>query len=184
MIPGKAERDQKFISFYHAHVDDIYRFIYLRTGANKTVAEDLTQEIFMEAYKGLSSFKGLSSERTWVFQIAKNRLNDFFRKQYRPLFEHVRMEDVTDDLFVDPRQDVQEMMIEAFEQEVVRDCLNALPKQYEIVLTLKYVDERNTKEIARLLGKSPKAIESLLRRAKDAFIKSYAKTAEKRCHNG
>lgn len=180
MITGKTERDKKFISVYHAHVDEVYQFIYLRTGANKTIAEDLTQEIFLEVYKGLSRFKGLSSERTWVFRIAKNRLNDFYRKQYRPLFESVCIDEILDDQLVDMGQDIKEEQIKEFEQETVRTCLSALPKQYEIVLILKYMDERSTKEIALLVGKSPKAVESLLRRAKDAFIKSYAGIEERR----
>jgi RNA polymerase sigma-70 factor, ECF subfamily len=173
MITGKTERDKKFISVYHAHVDEVYQFVYLRTGTNKSIAEDLTQEIFLEVYKGLSRFKGLSSERTWVFRIAKNRLNDYYRKQYRSMFESVCIDDVLDDQLVDTGQDIQENQIKSFEQETVRASLSALPKHYEIVLTLKYMDEGDTKEIALLLGKSPKAIESLLRRAKDAFIKSY-----------
>lgn len=180
MITGKTERDKKFISVYQAHVDEVYQFVYLRTGANKSIAEDLTQEIFLEVYKGLSRFKGLSSERTWVFHITRNRLNDYYRKQYRSMFESVCIDDVLDDQLADTGQDTQENQIKSFEQETVRASLSALPKQYEIVLTLKYMDERNTKEIALLLGKSPKAIESLLRRAKDAFIKSYAGIEEKR----
>jgi len=179
MITGKTEKDKKFISVYNAHVDAVYQFIYLRTGTNETVAEDLTQEIFLEVYKGLLRFKGLSSERTWVFRIAKNRLNDFYRKKYRPLFENECIDDVLDDQLVDTGQDIQVNQIKAFEQQAVRACLSALPKQYEIILILKYIDAQSTKEIAVLLGKSPKAIESLLRRAKDAFIKSYAKIEEK-----
>lgn len=51
MITGKTEQDQKFISVYRAHVDEVYQFIYLRTGLNQTVAEDVTQDIFTEVYK-------------------------------------------------------------------------------------------------------------------------------------
>lgn len=58
------------------------------------------------------------------------------------------------------------MQINAFEQEAVRACLSALPQQYKIILTLKYMDEKSIKEIALLTGKSPKAIESVLHRAK------------------
>lgn len=180
MRTDKAKQDQKFVAVYRAYVDEVYQFVYLRTGANKVVAEDLTQEIFLAVYKGLSGFRGLSSERTWVFQVAKNRLNDFYRRQYRPLFEHVPMEDLAGNQLADSAQDVQETQMKEFEQEAVRACLAALPKQYEIVLTLKYMDGQTTKELAALLGKTPKATESLLRRAKDAFMAGYAQTQEKR----
>ena len=83
----KDEREQKFISVYHSYVSEIYQYVYLRTGMNKALAEDITQDIFVDVYRGMSAFKGLSSERTWVFKIARNKLNDFYRKQYSPKFE-------------------------------------------------------------------------------------------------
>lgn len=160
MITGKTEQDQKFISVYRAHVDEVYQFIYLRTGLNQTVAEDVTQDIFTEVYKGLSGFRGLSSERTWVFRIARNRLNDFYRQQYRPAFESVSMDDGLAEQFEDTGQDVQKMQINAFEQEAVRACLSALPQQYKIILTLKYMDEKASRRLHCLPGSRPRRLKA------------------------
>lgn len=80
----------------------------------------------------------------------------------------------------DPSQDIQELMIKSFEREKVRACLNGLPEQYRIVLVLKYINEKTVKEIAAIVEKSPKAIESILQRAKNAFIKSYTKYERRR----
>ena len=171
----KDEREQKFISVYHSYVNEIYQYVYLRTGMSKALAEDITQEIFMDVYRGLSGFKGLSSERTWIFKIARNKLNDFYRKQYSPKFEMVEIDDYMVEHLDDPSQDIQELMIKSFEREKVRACLNSLPEQYKIVLVLKYIDGKTVKEIAVEYGKSPKAIESILQRAKNAFVKSYSK---------
>jgi len=142
---------------------------------SKALAEDITQDIFMDVYRGISGFKGLSSERTWIFKIARNKLNDFYRKQYSPKFEVVEIDDYMTEYLDDPSQDIQELMIKSFEREKVRACLNGLPEQYRIVLVLKYIDEKTVKEIAAIVEKSPKAIESILQRAKNAFIKSYTK---------
>ena len=71
----KEEREQKFISVYHSYVSEIYQYVYLRTGMKKALAEDITQDIFMDVYRGMSGFKGLSSERTWIFKIARNKLS-------------------------------------------------------------------------------------------------------------
>jgi RNA polymerase sigma-70 factor (ECF subfamily) len=65
----------------------------MRAGLNQAAAEDITQEVFTDVYKGLSGFKGLCSERTWVFKIARNKLNDFYRKQYNSGFELVEIDD-------------------------------------------------------------------------------------------
>lgn len=45
--------EQKFISIYKAYVDEIYQYIFLRTGYDVSLAEDLTQDIFLEVYKGI-----------------------------------------------------------------------------------------------------------------------------------
>ena len=169
----RDEREQKFISVYHSYVYEIYQYVFLRTGMSKALAEDITQDIFMDVYRGLSGFKGLSSERTWIFKIARNKLNDFYRKQYSPKYEVVEIDDNMAEYLDDPSQDIQEFMIKTFEREKVRDCLNGLPEQYRIALVLKYIDEKTVKEIAAIVDKSPKAIESILQRAKNAFIKSY-----------
>lgn len=175
----KDEQEQKFITIYRTYVDEIYQYVYLRLGLNHALAEDLTQEIFLDVYRGLSGFKGLCSERTWIFRITKNKLNDFYRKQYRPKFELVDIDDSTVENVVDSSDDVQDLMIRSFEKENVRACLNELSEQYRIVLVLKYIDEQSVKNIAYIVGKSPKAIESILQRAKKAFIKSYTRYEEK-----
>jgi RNA polymerase sigma-70 factor (ECF subfamily) len=173
------DREQKFISVYRAYIDEIYQYVYLRTGLNHALAEDISQEIFLDVYKGLSGFKGLCSERTWVYKIAKNKLNDFYRRQYSQKIELIEIDSQFAEELDDPSQNIQEAVIKTFEREKVRDCLNGLLEQYKLVLFLKYMDEKSVKDIAHIVGKSPKAVESILQRAKTAFIKSYSQYEEK-----
>ncbi len=173
------DREQKFISVYRTYIDEIYQYVYLRTGLNQALAEDISQEIFLAVYKGLSGFKGLCSERTWVFRITKNKLNDFYRRQYSHKIELIEIDSQLAEQLDDPSQNIQEVFINKLEREKVRECLNGLLEHYKLVLILKYIDEKSIKEIAFLVGKSPKAIESILQRAKIAFIKSYMQCEEK-----
>ena len=165
--------EQKFEELYSAYVDEIYQYIFLRTGLQQTEAEDITQEIFISVYKSFSSYKGLCSERTWIYKITKNKLNDFYRKQYRNQFTEVEMSDSLTEILEAPNQDIQAGFIQIYESNRVKECLASLPKPYGIVLTLKYIDEKSVKEIAAKLFRTPKAIESILQRAKGAFIKTY-----------
>lgn len=173
------EREQKFIVTYRQYVDEIYQYVYLRTGLNKSSAEDITQDIFLDVYRGLLGFKGLCSERTWIYKITKNKLNDFYRKQYSSKFEFIEIDETMSDQLYDPSQDIQEAMLQNFEREKVHICLNKLSEQYRIVLVLKYIDDKSVKNIASIFGKSPKAIEGILQRAKRAFIKNYKAYDEK-----
>jgi RNA polymerase sigma-70 factor (ECF subfamily) len=70
-------------------------------------------------------------------------------------------------------------MESALESQMVCDCLNRVLRHYRITLMLKYVDGKSVKQIAELADKSPKAIESLLQRSKNAFIKEYRLSQKK-----
>lgn len=87
------EREKKFVSVYHSYVNEVYQYVYMRTGMSKTLAQDITQDIFMDVFRGLSGFKGLCSERTWIFKIARNKLNDLYRKQYSAQFDTIEIDE-------------------------------------------------------------------------------------------
>lgn len=167
--------EQKFISIYKAHVDEIYQYIFLRTGFDVSLAEDLTQEIFLEVYKSINGFRGLCSERTWVFKIAKSKLFDFYRKQYSQPSDTIPIDDNLIEQISDYSQDLEEYLQTTYESQRVRECLRQLPQQYKIVLLLKYIEEKRVKEIAQILDRSPKSVESMLQRARGAFINLYRK---------
>lgn len=58
----------------------LFMFFYVKTGHFAT-AEDLTQDVFYEAYKNIAQFQGNASLKTWVFAIAQNRLKKFYRSK-------------------------------------------------------------------------------------------------------
>jgi len=171
--------EEKFISLYRTFVDEVYRYIFLRTGLDAVLAEDMVQEIFIEVFKGLNEFKGLCSDRTWVFKIARNKLYSFYRKQYSQRVEMVGINDPIAESLSDPGQDTERLIETALESEMVCDCLSRIPGHYRITLILKYVDGKSVKQIAKLTNKSPKAVESLLTRSRNAFIKEYRLSMEK-----
>lgn len=169
----KDDTEQKFIKLYQAYVDEIYQFICMRTGLNKEFAEDMTQDIFLSVYKGLKGFKGLCSERTWIYKIAKNKLNDYYRKMYTQNMRLVELDEQLDAGFYDSGQDLEQFVVTNFEKQRVSNCLNKLPQLYKISLILKYVDGMSTRQIAAIAEKSEKATESILTRARKAFIYQY-----------
>lgn len=170
---SKEKCEEQFKKIYAQYDDEIYQYVFLRTGLNAGIAEDLTQDIFLDVFKGLNRFKGLSSERTWVYKITKNKVNDFYRKHYRQCLEPIHIEDDLTAEISDPKQDIDALVEKTFESACIIDCLNQLSEHYKLILLLKYIDGRSVKEIAALTDKSPKAIENILLRAKAGFIKAY-----------
>jgi RNA polymerase sigma-70 factor (ECF subfamily) len=179
MDSTKNRREERFISLYRAYVDEIYQYVLLRTCLDAAQAEDMTQDIFLDVFKGMGGFKGLCSERTWVFTIARNRLYDFYRRQYSMKVELVDLDPLAERL-QDPGQDMEKLMEAALESKLVCDCLRRIPEHYSITLMLKYVDGKSVREIAALAEKSIKAIESLLMRSKRAFIHEYILLSRKK----
>lgn len=173
MNQAKEARERRFISIYRKHVDEVYQYVLLRTGFDVPLAEDLTQDIFLDVFKGLWGFKGLSSEKTWIFKIAQNKLFDYYRRQYSQKTEILPLDDQLSDQLSDPKQNIDTCMQVTFENRQVRECLSQLPKQYQILLSLKYIEESSVKQIARIVDKSPKSVESMLGRARSAFIRQY-----------
>lgn len=178
MSNARTPKEQKFILIYQNYVDEVYQYVFLRTGFNTPLAEDITQDIFLDVYKSLNNFRGLCSERTWIFKIAKNKIFDFYRKQYSQHPETVAIDVLITEQLSDPKQDIDEYLQTDFKSQQVRECLSQLPQQYKVLLLLKYVEEKRVKEIAQIVDKSPKSVESMLQRAKGAFLKLYAEKEE------
>ena len=163
--------EQRFIDLYHSYIDEVYHFIYLRSGFDAPVAEDITQDIFLDVFKGLDKFRGLCSQRTWVYKIARNKLSDFYRKQYSKGYETCDIDKAQH--LLDSTQDIDLQMEKAFEARFVRECLGKLASQYRILLLMKYADGKSVNQIAEITNKSHKATESMLQRAKKAFINEF-----------
>ncbi len=67
---------------YRAHVTLVYRYIRRRTPTTE-VAEDLTSETFLAVVEQIRSFRLESSFQTWILTIARRRIGDYWRRQYR-----------------------------------------------------------------------------------------------------
>ena len=72
-------KESIFHRLYDEYHQDVFRFlVYLVK--NRTVAEDLSHEVYVRVLKAYERFESKSSEKTWLFSIAKNVAIDYFRK--------------------------------------------------------------------------------------------------------
>ncbi|MFM7774307.1 MAG: RNA polymerase sigma factor [Candidatus Kapaibacterium sp.] len=140
---------------------------------NREDAEDIAQAVFVEAYHALPSFNGTSSLATWLHRITVNRSLDFLRAQSRqkrfalriPLFDTfgALVVDTPDSSVVaDPGATLENTE----RARVLRAAIARLADQQRAAFVLCEVDGRSMKEAAELMNTSPKAVESLLSRAR------------------
>jgi len=147
--------------FYDRYAARIHRFILhaLGAGAESHDADDLMQETFIAMAEALPFFRGDSSLFTFACAIAHRKTMSFIRTNAR----RARIASTMDAF--DPPQ------APSPRDEGLQRALGALNPEYRELLHLKYVEEATTAEIAKVVGASEHAVESKLKRARDALRK-------------
>jgi RNA polymerase sigma-70 factor, ECF subfamily len=140
-------------------------------------SEDISQDVFLEVYNSLSSFRSQSKLSTWIYRIAINKsLNHLKKLKRRKLIGKV------EELFLPGNQrnalsePASEPTDAALEQEerkkMVQLALGKLPENQQVAFVLFRYDELSHKEISEVMGLSVPAIESLIHRAKQGLQKN------------
>lgn len=170
---NKANEVTSFENLVLKYQDRVYGLSYQLTG-NHADAQDLTQEVFIKAYKGLSKFRHEADIGTWLHRITVNLYLNEKRKVIRhPVVsldnpintgdgEITREVAATDG---DP-QDI----IEAIElKDFIKTALRELPEEYQSVLVLRELQGYSYDEIAKILDCSLGTVKSRLNRARQAM---------------
>jgi RNA polymerase sigma-70 factor (ECF subfamily) len=155
---------------------DIYRMIYYRIRARMD-AEDLTQDVFIRAYRNISRVREPDRFRSWLFTIAVNRVNDYLRKKrIRSIFKSS-----DEGPEIQPAATQPGEQPEALEQVLKEDfwrqvglILEKLSRMEREVFMLRFMDSLNINEIAKILKKSESTIKTHLYRALAKFKKEKA----------
>ena len=152
-------------AWYNETFDELCAYVEWRSGGRNDRADEVVQETWLTAVRQVRRFnprKG--SFRDWLRGIAANVLRHGLRQERRRMKrEQVAARCVTDESGHENRE----------RQDHVAATLGALPERYEAVLRAKYLDGLSVLEIAAEWNDSPKSIESLLSRARQAFREYY-----------
>ena len=156
--------------FYEEHVRELYGFVFRLVRGDPQTAADVFQDTWLDAISHIGQFDPKRGElRSWLFGIARRRVVLHWRQRLArgDMAAAARAEipvEVLDGAVV------PDDVIEHLEQAaVVQASLLALPPERRQVLVDKYVEELSVSQIAARTGKSPKAVESLLSRAREQF---------------
>ena len=139
----------------------IYAFAYTKLRDFRD-AEDVTQDVFIKAYRKLHTLRQWDSALSWLYSITNNQCKNLIRSQSkRPDREFIEDQD-SEALIKQPMDSHRENTA----LESIREALDSLPDIYRQVLTLHYFGGMTCKEIAAFLRTSPNAIKKRLSRAR------------------
>ncbi|MBW4027712.1 RNA polymerase sigma factor [Acidipila rosea] len=187
---GSEEAFSWLIAQYH---QPIYSLV-ARTIQNPTDAADLTQEIFVKVYRGISGFHGDASLRTWIYRIALHEASNQRRWWSRHRKQEVTIEAETADAIdgystclKDTLVDLHESPFDAAAQQEVRErvesAIRLVPEPFRAVIVLRDIEGFAYEEIAEILNLNLGTVKSRLMRGRahlKALLAPFAQAAQKR----
>jgi RNA polymerase sigma-70 factor (ECF subfamily) len=156
---------EAFGELYQRNAQIVFRFIYANLN-NRLDAEDLTEEVFLRAWRSLSKYrqKGVPF-LAYLFKIARNVLIDFYRRAGRS-GGHMSIEEKQ---ITDFKPDPGETAILNIEHQEVRQTLTQLREDYRTVLVLRFLSGLSPTETGQVMGRTPGAVRILQHRALSAL---------------
>jgi RNA polymerase sigma-70 factor (ECF subfamily) len=148
-------------------------------GGDEDLARDAVQDAFLNAFRALDGFNGDARLGSWLHRIVVNAaLGKIRRRRRRP--ESFLSDELSGDACDDvPEQQVplsdgereaaDDSLARRQQSELVRDCIARMTDSHRTVLTLRYIDEYDTEQTARILGIAPNTVKTRLMRARDAL---------------
>lgn len=143
-----------------------YRQVYtqaLRLVGDRQDAEDVAQDAFVRAFRGLSSFRGDSQFETWLYRIVANAAMSHLRRRRR--FGELLLEEADEDRTLELPAPAR-VADEAVERDALAQALDALPLSLRSVVVLKDVYGFSCQEIGELVGTTEGAVKVRLHRAR------------------
>jgi RNA polymerase sigma-70 factor, ECF subfamily len=143
-ILRKAQRgdERAFAIIVHAYETPVYNYVLRLTNGDRSLAEDLTQEVFLRVFQGLPRFSLRCKFTTWLFQVTKNRVLDELRAKERRPLSPVNLDDA-------PQLEVVDQPAEQAETiDALWHAIEDLPVDLKMALLLRDVVGLSYNEIA------------------------------------
>lgn len=181
LTQAAAEGDMRaFEEIYQRHHRRVYS-ICLRMLQNAAEAEDLTQDVFIQLYRKVGSFRGDSAFTTWLHRLTVNQVLMHFRKR-NVKFERTTEEGETPVQIVSGTENPFRMPI--VDKIALDNAIAQLPEGYKNVFVLHDVEGFEHEEVARILGCSVGTSKSQLHKARLKMRKLLKKKANPRLISG
>jgi RNA polymerase sigma-70 factor (ECF subfamily) len=168
---------QAFADLYDRYVDQTFAYVYRRVG-HRQLAEDLVGDVFLRAYRRLSSFEWQGVDLgAWIMTIARNRVHDHFKSA------RFRLERATDEVHEpapsrDRSDDPERVTVARDLTRALGVALEGLKDEHREVIELRFVHDLSVAETAAVLDRTVGATKALQYRALKALTAAVADNPE------
>ncbi len=180
----RSHDERAFNEFVRAYELRVFRLV-LRMVGRREEAEDMAQEVFVQVFKAIGSFRGESKLSTWVYRITvnlcKNRVKYLSRRksgaeaELEPLAERAPLHQAKGVTFGDVAR--PDHLVEGFQAErVLQRCIAELEADFREVLVLRDVEDLSYEEIGEITGLPAGTVKSRIHRAR-AMLKTLVEQA-------
>ena len=154
------------------YADAIQAYVASRLAPQVDKVDDLMQEIFLAAWKGLPEYRGDSPLRSWLLGIARHKIEDYYRSRLRAAEPLPDGED--GDLPSEPELELDEVLDQEKLRGKVQRVMRTMPESYALLLLWRYWEKRSAREVSERIGRTEKAVERMLARARADFRERWA----------
>lgn len=154
-----SEIKKRFEEIVRENTPRIFKMIHNMVDDYK-LAEDLTQDVFLNAWKGFKNFRGDSSPYTWLYRIALNRVYQYRRKN-KKRNEKISLEKASS---VEDPTNPEINLLKDVSAEMVRKSIEKIPDRYQSVVVLRYFGDLKYVTISEILDIPVGTVRSRLHR--------------------
>jgi len=160
-------------ALYDRHYDAVYRYCFYRV-SDVDLAQDLASEVFVRMVEKLDTFRVRGRPLlAWLYTIARNLVADLHRQA-----DHLPLDEASE-ISTDGKADLARGVDRRIQADCLAAALQHLTEEQRQVVLLKFMEDLNNAQVARLLGKSEGAVKSLQHRALGALRRGLEK---ERCY--
>jgi RNA polymerase sigma-70 factor (ECF subfamily) len=170
-----AENQSFFLCIMKKYEQPLMRYIRRISNFSIEETEDILQEVFIKVYQNINDFDDSLKFSSWIYRITHNHVISKFRK-YKSRPEGALFEITDEELNnISSEFDINKELDDKINKEVLSKILNNVDQKYREVLVLKFLEERDYKEISDIIKKPMGTVATLIKRAKKKMAEEIEK---------
>ncbi len=174
-LVGLSLKNKEYYGYLiEKYQNNLRRYIMRLNNGKQDDAEDVLQEVFIKVYKNLNGYDPSLKFSSWIYRIAHNETISFLRKKnrrpttYNFEIDAIKINSVKED--IDIEGDIDKKILAGDVSKII----NVMDDKYKEVLLLRYMEDKDYREISDILRKPPGTVATLLRQAKQKFKQELA----------